>query len=533
MANQAVPKPPGSSWTDDQWRAVTAEGSDVLVAAAAGSGKTAVLVERIIRKICSRTDVDRLLVATFTKAAAAEMKERIGIALEKELEKQPDSEHLRRQLALLNRASITTLHSFCLDVIRRYYPLIGLDPGFRIANETESELMRIDVLDQLFEDKYENAGDGGAFLRLADRFGGEKGDEPLYRLVQQLYDFAQSHPWPEHWLRTTAASFRIDGAAELGESEWVRSIKADVLQALAGAASLLEQALAATRELGGPAPYAETFEEDLCVVAELTRTVLGNPWEAWFEPFHAAQFGKLKALRGDGFDKPLQERAKELREEAKKLVGSLADELFGRTPEQFAMELRELAPMMSALAELVIDFGARYEAAKREKGLLDFGDLEHYCLRILRSSDSSPEKVSPSAAALEYREQFDEILLDEYQDTNMVQEAIVELIAKDGPGNRFMVGDVKQSIYRFRLAEPRLFLDKYKRYLTDADRTDVEDLGDRECGEESSGGEGLRIDLARNFRSRAEVVDAVNGVFRPIMRESVAEMNYDERAELV
>lgn len=569
MTSLQTNKPAGSNWTDDQWRAITAEGSDVLVAAAAGSGKTAVLVERIIRKICARTDVDRLLVATFTKAAAAEMKERIGLALEKELERQPDSEHLRRQLALLNRASITTLHSFCLDVIRRYYSLIGLDPGFRIANETESELLRIDVLDELFEERYEGAGDDGAFLRLADRFGGEKGDEPLYRLVQQLYDFAQSHPWPEYWLKETAAGFEVQNIAELGKSEWVRSIREDALLSLDGAISLLEQALRLTREPAGPAPYAETFAEDIRLVRELRDAVTGSDWEHWFAPFQAAQFGKLKAMRGDDYDKALQERAKELREGAKKLVGTLAAELFGRTPEEFVAELQELAPLMKALAALVSDFSARYEAAKREKGLLDFGDLEHYCLRILRAPESTPERTVPSAAALEYRRQFDEILLDEYQDTNMVQEAIVSLIARPAPGNRFMVGDVKQSIYRFRLAEPKLFLNKYKRYKTDAELralgvnapfpggsaspppeagaeaalTEVQAVksgalsdraeGDRPLSQESAGASGLRIDLARNFRSRAEVVDAVNGVFRPIMRESVAEMDYDERAELV
>ncbi|WP_341869762.1 UvrD-helicase domain-containing protein [Paenibacillus protaetiae] len=465
MDSNITPKPAGSSWTDDQWHAITAEGSNVLVAAAAGSGKTAVLVERIIRKICASTDVDRLLVATFTKAAAAEMKERIGLALEKELEKMPDSEHLQRQLALLNRASITTLHSFCLDVIRRYYPLIGLDPGFRIANETESELMRIDVLDQLFEEKYDNASDGGAFLRLADRFGGEKGDDPLYRLVQQLYDFAQSHPWPEHWLRETAAAFRVQDAASLGRSSWIESIRDDVLQSLAGAEGLLEQALALTRLPAGPAPYAETFEQDLQLVRGLQYQVQAAPWEQWFEPFAAVQFGKLKAMRGDEYDKELQEQSKELREGAKKLVSTLASELFGRSPETFAAELEELAPLMEALSGLVAEFGARYEAAKREKGLLDFGDLEHYCLRILRAPESTPALAVPSSAALEYQQQFDEILLDEYQDTNMVQEAIVRLISKSGPGNRFMVGDVKQSIYRFRLAEPGLFLDKYKRYV--------------------------------------------------------------------
>lgn len=525
MQNIHAAKPENSTWTDDQWEAIVTSGENVLVAAAAGSGKTAVLVERIIRKISSHTDVDRLLVATFTKAAAAEMKDRIRLALEKELEREPDSVHLRKQLALMGKASITTLHSFCLDVIRRYYPLIGLDPGFRIANETESELIRLDVLDELFEEKYGGDAEAdGAFLLLADRYGGERGDEPLYQLVQSLYDFAQSHPWPEHWLMETAGAYNAASVDELERSEWVASLRADVMLALEGAAARLRQALELTRQPAGPAPYADALTDDLELVEGLLETVRTTTWRHWGEPFRQAAFGKLKAMRGDEYDKALQEQAKELRESAKKLVGGLAEELFGRDAEQFAEELAELAPMMKTLAELVIAFGKRYEAAKRAKGLLDFGDLEHYCLRILRAPESSPDAMLPSIAALDYQQTFDEILLDEYQDTNMVQEAIVSLIERPGAGNRFMVGDVKQSIYRFRLAEPNLFLAKYKAYRS---KSDVQDAG------ASEGGSGKRIDLARNFRSRREVVDGVNGVFRGIMREKVAEMDYDGRAELV
>ncbi|MFS0727510.1 helicase-exonuclease AddAB subunit AddA [Paenibacillus sp. 1P07SE] len=508
-------KPPGSTWTDEQWHAVVAGGSDILVAAAAGSGKTAVLVERIIRKISADTDVDRLLVATFTKAAAAEMKERIRLALERALHQQPQSEHLRRQLAMMGRASITTLHSFCLDVIRRYYPMIGLDPGFRVANETEAELMRLDVLDELFEQRYAASDVDLGFLRLADDYGGERGDEPLYRLVQELYDFSRSHPWPDHWLRETAAAFKIPDVETLGRSDWVGAIAEEAALALSGAREMLASAVRCAGEPGGPAAYLQTLQEELAAVDRLAAVVETAPWASWHEAFAVSPFGKLKALRGDDIDKSLQERVKSLRDGAKKLIGELASELFSRQPGQFLEELQGAAPQMMALASLVIDFAGRYEQAKRAKGLLDFGDLEHYCLRILRSPASTPEGSLPSAAALEYRRQFDEILLDEYQDTNRVQEAIVELIAREGRGNRFMVGDVKQSIYRFRLAEPGLFLAKYKAYASGA------------------GEDGLRIDLARNFRSRVQVVDGVNDVFRAIMRETVAEMDYDRAAELV
>ena len=469
ISEAALPsKPQGSHWTDDQWRAIVTSGQNILVAAAAGSGKTAVLVERIIRKISADTDVDRLLVATFTKAAAAEMKERIRIALEKELDNNPGSDHLRRQLALMGRASITTLHSFCLDVIRRYYSLIGLDPGFRIANETEAELLRMDVLDALFEERYADEAGSNGFYELVDRFGGERGDEPLYALVMKLYNFAQSHSWPSVWLDETAAAFDVADAAELGRTDWVKSLTDVVALGLEGAQALLEQAMDITRQPAGPDAYAVTFEEDLAVIRTLSHRVDSESWNAWYEAFSMASFGKLKSQRGDSVDKGLQEQAKELRDMAKTIISDMTDELFIRSPEEFAAELKELAPLMTALAELVKEFGRRFEAAKQEKGLIDFGDMEHYCLRILRDEASTPEVSVPSAAALEYQRQFDEILLDEYQDTNMVQEAIVSLIARPGKGNRFMVGDVKQSIYRFRLAEPNLFLRKYKAYQSAA-----------------------------------------------------------------
>ncbi len=250
-------KPAESRWTDEQWAAIAAEGSHLLVAAAAGSGKTAVLVERIISRIADESrplDVDAMLVATFTKAAAAEMKERIRHALEDALESSPDSKHLRRQIALLPRASVTTLHSFCLEVVERYAPLIDLDPGFRMANDTEAGLLRMDTLDELFEERYAAEGSEGALASLADRFGGERNDEPLHRLVLELHEFAGSHPWPEHWLRATAASFRAAEAEKLLGSLWVKSLRDDAMLLLHGTLQLLRTALRVAHEPGGPEP---------------------------------------------------------------------------------------------------------------------------------------------------------------------------------------------------------------------------------------------------------------------------------------
>ncbi|WP_120462697.1 helicase-exonuclease AddAB subunit AddA [Paenibacillus aceti] len=513
-----IPKPQGSFWSDDQWRAITLTGGDILVAAAAGSGKTAVLVERIIRKLSSREhplDVDRLLVATFTKAAASEMRGRIREALEKELAQDPGNEHLTRQLAMLGRASITTLHSFCMEVIQRYYTLIPLDPGFRIASESETALLRQEVLEQLFEDKYASAEEGNRFLGLVDWFGGERSDDAVFSLVLKLYNFAQSHSWPEHWLSQAAEAFTAPDLATLEDSLWVKSIIRDTELALAGAADLLRQARSIAEAPGGPQPYALTFSEDLDVIGHLLTAVQERPWSELYDVFQTVSFGKLKPCKKDQTDPLLQERAKALREEAKKLVSELQTQLFGRTADAYLNELHQSAPLMKELADLIAEFAARYRTEKTARGWLDFADLEHYCLQILRHPDSSPGNLLPSAAALEYQAQYDEVLLDEYQDTNTVQEDIISLIARTEPGNRFMVGDVKQSIYRFRLAEPGLFLQKYRSY------------GD-EIGES-----GLRIDLARNFRSRQEVVDAVNMLFRQTMSENAMEIDYDTRAELV
>lgn len=513
-----MPKPEGSMWSDDQWRAISESGNNMLVAAAAGSGKTAVLVERIIRKIVDPQlgfSVDRLLVATFTKAAAAEMRQRIREALERVLEQEPESEHVRRQLSLLNRASITTLHSFCMEVIRRHYQAIPLDPGFRIMNEHETELLRQELLEELFEEKYEAHDEGSTFRRLVDWFSGERTDDAMYVLVQRLYDFSQSHPWPEHWLRETAAAFRVQDVAALGETPWVRSILADAVLSLRGAASLLEQAHGTAMQPGGPAPYAVTLQEDATMVKGLLQELETQPWASLYDHFQTAAFGKLKPVKKDQTEPALQERVKTLREAAKKMITDMKASLFGRRAEAYWEELHAAAPLMDELVETVIVFGERFQLHKQSKGLVDFGDLEHYCLKILRHPDSTPYKLLPSDAALEYKAQFDEVLLDEYQDTNTVQEDIVRLVSREEPGNRFMVGDVKQSIYRFRLAEPGLFLNKYQRY----------GMQEQE--------DGFLVDLARNFRSRQEVVDAVNLVFRQIMSVDVAEIEYDERAWLV
>ncbi|WP_299091838.1 helicase-exonuclease AddAB subunit AddA [uncultured Metabacillus sp.] len=509
--SEIIAKPENSQWTDDQWKAIVSSGQDILVAAAAGSGKTAVLVERIIRKIVSRenpVDVDSLLVVTFTNASAAEMRSRIGEALEKALKENPSSLHLRRQLTLLNKASISTLHSFCLQVVRKYYYLINIDPSFRIADQTEEQLLIDEVLDDMFEEEYSRE-DNEAFFDLVDRYTSDRNDIELQTLIRELYFFSRSHPTPSIWLDQLAKMYDLKETEEIESLPFVRYLLQDIAMQLAGAKAQLEQAMELTKLPAGPAPRAENLEDDLKQISELLR--VKDSWEQLGEQIKTFKLSRAKTVRGDQYDKTLTDQVTALRNAVKKQIEQLRDEMFSRPLQNYVLDFTHLKPVVSKLVSLVKEFAVRYEGIKKEKGIVDFADLEHYCLDILQTEDNEP-----SEAALYYKNQFSEVLVDEYQDTNLVQETILKLVTKDdeATGNLFMVGDVKQSIYRFRLAEPFLFLSKYKRFTQSADQT------------------GLRIDLSKNFRSRAEVLDGTNFLFKQIMGEQVGEIDYDHDAEL-
>ncbi|RDI47819.1 helicase-exonuclease AddAB subunit AddA [Falsibacillus pallidus] len=514
MKRSVIPvKPETVTWTDDQWKAIHAKNQDILVAAAAGSGKTAVLVERIIGKIISEEepfDVDRLLVVTFTNASAAEMRHRIGEALEKAISQNPSSVHLRKQLSLLNRASISTLHSFCLEVIRKYYYLIDIDPGFRIADGTEGELLRDEVLDDLFEEEYGKEGNEPFYL-LVDTFTNDRSDAALQDMVRKLYDFSRSHPFPDQWLDELVSMYDVNDGGPIEELPFYDAILWDLLLQFEGAKSLLQEAYELTKLPGGPAPRAENYLDDMALVDRLI-TAGKTSWNELYLAMNTMEFNRAKACRGDDFNKDLVKSADDLRKKAKTILEKQRNELFSRKPETFLNDMQKMKGVISSLVELVKTFGEKFKDVKEEKGLVDFSDLEHYCLEILMDSD---DPNTPSEAAKSYRSQFKEVLVDEYQDTNMVQETILQLVsAERDNGNLFMVGDVKQSIYRFRLAEPNLFLNKYNAFDSEGE------------------GSGLKIDLAMNFRSRNEVLAGTNYLFKQIMGMKVGEIEYDENAEL-
>src|SRR5690625_1961019 len=335
MSRKVQPK--DSRWTDEQWAAIVQEGTDILVSAAAGSGKTAVLVERIIRKISDLhepVDVDRLLVATFTNAAAAEMKQRIRQALEKALEQTTGEPavYLRRQLALIPRASVTTLHSFCLELIRRHAQVLQLDPAFRVAQVTEIELIRQDVLADLFEAYYAEEHDDSPFWELAEAYGGRRGDEELYELVEKLYDFSRSHTWPEHWLHQQVQRFLITSSSgNQSLSSWLESLQQHVTLLLSGAKVKLAEAIHLCKQPGGPAAYVETLIDDQDQLETLLHIARTADWNLLTEQFQSYTFSRLKAARGDDLDSELQERIKQLRNEVKKMIEDLKVELFSRT----------------------------------------------------------------------------------------------------------------------------------------------------------------------------------------------------------
>ncbi|PMC40353.1 helicase-exonuclease AddAB subunit AddA [Bacillus sp. UMB0899] len=508
--NELIPKPENSQWTDDQWKAIVASGQDILVAAAAGSGKTAVLVERIIRKILNRenpVDVDSLLVVTFTNASAAEMRSRIGEALEKALKENPSSLHLRRQLTLLNKASISTLHSFCLQVVRKYYYLINIDPSFRIADQTEGQLLIDEVLDEMFEEEY-SLEDNEEFFDLVDRYTSDRSDLELQSLIRELYFFSRSHPTPTVWLDQLTEMYDID-ENDIDSLPFITYLLQDIEMQLTGAKDQLLQAMELTKQPAGPAPRAENLEDDLKQISDIIAHK--DSWDKLGEHLKNFKMTRAKIVKGDQYDKSLTDQVTSLRNAAKKQIEQLRDELFTRPLAAYIQDFEHLKPVVKKLVSLVQQFADRYEGMKKEKGIVDFADLEHYCLQILQT-----EEGQPSEAALYYKQQFVEVLVDEYQDTNLVQESILKLVTKDeeATGNLFMVGDVKQSIYRFRLAEPFLFLSKYKRFTQVPENT------------------GMRIDLSKNFRSRSEVLDGTNYLFKQIMGETVGEIVYDHDAEL-
>lgn len=501
-----------TKWTDDQLKAITTRGCNLLVAAAAGSGKTAVLVERIIRIITNENnpvDIDRLLVVTFTSAAAAEMRERIATAISRSLEANPNSKVLQRQLTLLSRANITTMHSFCLDVIKNYYHVIDLDPTFRIADETENTLLKLEVINDMFEDYYESENIG--FRNLIEAYSGSRDDQRLKDIILDLYRFSMSGPWPDKWLVNNAERFNIETIDDLNKTIWIDILKETIKIEVTGYIKMLEKAIGIIRDTEGLEPYEVTFLDDLDMFIRVEES-LSLGIEELYSSINNISFSRLKSVKKDKVsDEESLEIVKSIRDSIKKKTSKLIEDSFSMTVNDALNGIKNSYPYMKMISQLTLEFINRFKEKKRERNILDFNDLEHLCLKILIENDEE-DNICSSSVAKGFREYFDEVLVDEYQDSNNVQEAIIDLVSRktlENP-NVFMVGDVKQSIYRFRQAKPELFLDKYNRYpLEDGDLN-------------------RKIQLYKNFRSREEVISGVNYIFKEVMSKTVGELEYND-----
>ncbi|MBO4514209.1 MAG: UvrD-helicase domain-containing protein, partial [Lachnospiraceae bacterium] len=514
-------------FTPQQKRVIDLRNCNILVSAAAGSGKTAVLTERIVNMICDETnpvDVDRLLVVTFTGAAAAEMRERIGNKLSERLLENPESEHLQRQVTLLHAAQITTIDSFCLFLIKNHFQEIGLDPAFRVADEREIKLLQQEVMEELLEDAFTEGREG--FLNCVEALCPRGKERVLEEHILNLSRYAASFPWPKEWLKERKLDYAQtegDEAEENGtegdgtEGDGTEGRKAQVTRTsgqlddyfkhyvsgvLSGCVQKMEQAIWLSELPDGPYVYGKLLEQERDMIAKAAE--LGRP--------EGIVFGKLPGKKDDSVDPAKRDLAKGIRDEVKKTLTDLQDQFFPAARSTAKERDQACQSVANELIDLVLSFDERMQEKKREKKLIDFTDMEHFALDILLTQENG--ELQPTQVARQYREYFHEILIDEYQDSNLVQEYLLWAVSgeQDGKYNRFMVGDVKQCIYHFRLARPELFLEKYGIYEP----------------------EGLKckIDLSKNFRSRESVISTVNRIFERAMSKEVGGIVYDDAAAL-
>ncbi len=500
------------NWTPEQLAAIEARGGSVLVSAAAGSGKTAVLVERVIRRIADPADpvsADTLVVATFSNAAAAEIRERVEAALEERLLASPNDYGLRRQQMLLQKAHIGTIHSFCLNLIRRNFQKLDIPADFRIGDENELALMRGEACSEVIEEAYQTGDD--TFLALVELVSSSRDDRALAQTVERLYAFVRSHPFFDGWFEDKLDQY--DPERGLTDTEWGKCILDYACEALSHAKDALQWA---TDTIMGDEKltkaYLPAFSADRTHAASLLSLAQSGDWDGLYAALRKSGFARLGSLRGFE-DTALKDRLTAVRGEYKDIVKNLRERQLCATTEQHRDDMRDLHPKVARLFALVQSFALRYEEKKREKSYLDFSDLEQLALRLLVRREDG--KTLPTPLARELSAEISEICIDEYQDVNEAQNEIFSAVSKEG-GNLFLVGDVKQSIYRFRQAMPELFM---------------------RCKDEFAPYDGVsfpaKLILGRNFRSRAGVTDAVNFTFHQLMSRRVGEIDYSGEEYLI
>ena len=509
--NQASGNGQGSGkWTEAQQRVIDTRDKNILVSAAAGSGKTAVLVERIINRILDKEnpiDVDRILVVTFTNAAASEMRERILKAIEKELEKAPDNLHLQKQQAYIHNASITTIHSFCLNLIREHFNDIDLDPGVRVADPGETELLKSDVIKEVLEDYYTSEDEG--FYRFVSQFEGKNSDTYIEEMILSLYKKAMGYPWPEEWLEDCVSLYEYTDGGAFEESIFIKLINeyADgVLNELLNKYSLMLELCSE----GGLEIYADTLrneQEEILLILKETgydrrRSRLNM------------QFERLPRCGKNGYDEEIKKIVTDSRSEVKDTIKKLRERMYYQSIEEALGEVEKCHDIIRSYVEITKSFMEKFRQKKHEKNIIDFDDFEHYAIEILVTKEDGA--VKPTKIADELANDYREVMVDEYQDSNIVQETILSSISGErfGVYNRFMVGDVKQSIYGFRGANPDIFIEKYNHYTTNPDTLDY------------------KIILDRNFRSRKGIIDTTNFFFYQLMNHELGGIDYDDENRL-
>lgn len=498
----------GVNWTKEQKQAIETTGNNILVAAAAGSGKTAVLVERMIHKIVDEgVDIDKILIVTFTNAAAAEMKERILEAIYQKLEEEPGNIRLQKQITLLSKANICTIDSFCLEVVRNYFYEIDVSPNFKIADTTELELIKLEALEEVFERNYEEKNQD--FLELVETYTKYLSDDPLKDLILNIYTFIQSSPFPREWLAEKVKEFDIENTdQDFATTKWGKIIMQEIKDQLLDCKMKLQEVYKQTAGYEELKKYTDVLGAD---IGQIDTAMAQETWNAMVEVAGNIQFEKWPTDRKITLE--VKELAKQKRDVVKKQFNKAVEVLNGNS-EQAMEDLLEMHSKLNIIKDLVFAFEDEFTKQKREKNIADFNDIEHFALNILLQKNEEGS-YAPSSVAEKYRNKFQEIAIDEYQDSNMVQEYILSSISNGK--NMFMVGDVKQSIYKFRQACPDLFLQKYETYQ-DAD--------------EEENAEGIKIQLFKNFRSRKNILDTTNLVFQTIMSKGLGDINYNENEYL-
>ncbi len=498
-------------WSENQSAVISHRGSDLIVSAAAGSGKTTVLVERILGLITDEenpVDIDDILVVTFTNAAATDMKTKIANEIDKRLSEDPSNGRLSLQSALVSNAIITTIDSFCGYVVKNYFSVIGLEPGYKVGEEEELSIMAEEVLDATLKEFY--AGDDKDFKKLVRAYGKAKGDTTVREMVIKLCKNSECHTKPYAWLAGLADCYDTE---DLDDQPWMKELITIIKNDIKNAIEEAKRGEALCDEDCGPSQYKDNFKADIDMLEEFAEK---NTYVEMYE--YASKdlgFGRLSGKKTENVDDDLKEKAKDIRDAVKKSVSDLTKKYLSLSPAKQKANLRKARPLVEALSRVAIAYSKNLMAEKKRQKLYGFSDIEHFALEILTHEQTDADGTVTCPVACAFGRKFREVMIDEYQDSNDVQETILSRIsmASEGRCKRFMVGDVKQSIYGFRLAKPEIFLEK-----------------EAEFSDPSN--DKRRIALSENYRSRISVLESTNAVFESIMKPNTANIDYDEDAKL-